>query len=207
MDAQTPEKPETLLQRRWSTCAPLALCCERERVDRLYHGEDLALPERGLRCHPASLRTPRRFPNSWQERRKYQWFPFLLMRDLNLCGVMSRSTSFVLYGAVSPEWQQPITVISVDAHGGARTCAWTGAHITTRSCLATSPTDEPLRCRPEKELVPLSLATFWLSPFAGFHCSSPPASGEPRQHQRNLAELPYETEQGLEPGITYRAPG
>ncbi|KAH8029381.1 hypothetical protein HPB51_000024 [Rhipicephalus microplus] len=32
--------------------------------------------------------------------------------------------------------------------------------LTTRSCLATSPTDEPLRGRPGKELIPLSLATF-----------------------------------------------
>lgn len=107
-------------------------------------------------------------PNSWQERRKNLWFPFLLMKDLKRWGVM-----------ISPPgaaWRPapPTSPCGVAPERSSYHCLW------------------PL----------LTVAICWI-PLYG----SPPASGEPRQHQGNLAELPYETEQGLEPGITYRAPG
>ncbi|KAH8030913.1 hypothetical protein HPB51_012302 [Rhipicephalus microplus] len=52
--------------------------------------------------------------------------------------------------------EEPVVSLLADERPEAVGCD----DLTTRSCLATSPTDEPLRGRPGKELIPLSLATF-----------------------------------------------
>ncbi|KAH8021536.1 hypothetical protein HPB51_015932 [Rhipicephalus microplus] len=52
--------------------------------------------------------------------------------------------------------EEPVVSLLADERPEAVGCD----DLTTRSCLATSPTDEPLRGRPGRELIPLSLATF-----------------------------------------------